>query len=207
MKARQGDWFQTYTGKRFYILDPRPEDIDIRDIAHSLAMKCRYGGHVSYFYSVAEHSVLLSHLVPSPLAFMALMHDAEETYTGDIMRPIKESIGDGWRSIEARLNTVISEVFGLSDDADKWAMVKEYDSRILTDERDVLQQPVLPGKNYGDKLGVTINCLPWQEAERVFLDRFEVLAGRVASPALPELTADEVKDVQRIASKLAPEKV
>lgn len=204
--SSMGDWFQTYTGKRFYILNPQPKDIDIRDIAHSLALKCRYGGHVAYFYSVAEHSVMLSHLVPTPLAFMALMHDAAETYTGDIMRPIKNSIGDEWRAIENRLELAISEVFGLSDDADKWALIKEYDSRILTDEREMLQQPVLPGKDYGDKLGVTINCLPWQEAERVFMARFEELRNRMVAEPLPELTADEKKDVQRIASKLAPEK-
>lgn len=235
MKSRQGDWFQTYTGKRFYILDPRPEDIDVRDIAHSLALKCRYGGHVAYFYSVAEHSVLLSHLVPTPLAFMALMHDAAEAYTGDIMRPIKNSISDEWRAIESRLDLLISEVFGLDDNKAQWDAIKEYDSRILTDEREMLQQPVLPGKNYGDKIGVTINCLPWQEAERVFMARFDELvlrrheqdesvidAAQVLnrsrptldvdklrvdlSDPIPPLTPTEERRVRDLAAKLSPEK-
>ena len=54
------DWIQTYSGKKFYPLDPRPEDIDIRDIAHALSLNCRFNGHCRCFYSVAEHSVGVS---------------------------------------------------------------------------------------------------------------------------------------------------
>ncbi len=50
---RKGEWIQTYTGKQFWPLDPRPEDIDIEDIAHALALTCRFNGHCDYFYSVA----------------------------------------------------------------------------------------------------------------------------------------------------------
>ena len=52
---RIGDWMQTYSGKRYYPVDPRIEDVDINDIAHALSHLCRYGGHCSRFYSVAEH--------------------------------------------------------------------------------------------------------------------------------------------------------
>lgn len=55
--GRKGDWIQTVTGRPFWPLDPRVEELDIRDIAHSLAMQCRFGGHCHRFYSVAEHSV------------------------------------------------------------------------------------------------------------------------------------------------------
>ena len=54
---RRGDWMQTHSGLRFYPLDPRPEDIRIEDIAHALPMICRFNGHCSRFYSVAEHSL------------------------------------------------------------------------------------------------------------------------------------------------------
>lgn len=66
--ARRGDWLQTYTGRQYWPLDPRPEDVDLRDIAHALSQLCRYGGHTLFFYSVAEHSVLLSRWFESAAA-------------------------------------------------------------------------------------------------------------------------------------------
>jgi len=188
-EVRRGDWFQTYPSRtKFYILDPRPEDINIRDIAHSLALKCRYGGHCAYFYSVAEHSVLLSHVVPGHLALAALLHDAAETYTGDIMRPIKESIGDEWRVVEAQLDAVICDQLGVNLESLHDPLIKEYDSRILTDERDVLQAPPLPGKNYGDALHVAIRALTWQDAESEFLARYDELMKRHPVPKPAQLT-------------------
>lgn len=196
-EQRKGDWFQTYPSrKRFYILDPRPEDVDIKDIAHSLAMKCRYGGHCAYFYTVAEHSVLVSHVVPAHLALAALLHDAAEAYTGDIMRPIKESIGPEWRVVEAQLDAVICEVFGVDSLSDP--LIKEYDSRMLTDERLVLQHPVLEGKSYGDKLNVAIQCLTWQDAEAAFMARFDELMHRSTTKApmlTPHITDQQARDI------------
>ena len=59
---------QTYTGKRFTPDDPRPEDLDIRDFAHSLSLLCRYNGHCQVFYSVADHSVRVSRQCPPEAA-------------------------------------------------------------------------------------------------------------------------------------------
>ena len=63
-----------YSGKLVDPLNLSSSDIDIEDIAHSLALQCRYGGHVKFHYSVAQHSVILSYNVPKWLAFPALMH-------------------------------------------------------------------------------------------------------------------------------------
>ena len=52
---------RTFTGKTINLIMPKEEDIDILDIAHGLSNVCRYNGHCSKFYSVAEHSVLLSY--------------------------------------------------------------------------------------------------------------------------------------------------
>ena len=81
---RIGDWMQTYTGERFWPLDPRIEDIHIRDISMALGKLCRYGGHTIFFYSVAEHSVLVSEYVPEEYALWGLLHDASEAYLSDI---------------------------------------------------------------------------------------------------------------------------
>ena len=78
--SRNGDWLQTFTGKAFFPLDPRPEEMDIFDIAHALSNLCRYGGHCNKFYSVAEHSVLVSILCRlyygEQVALQGLLHDA-----------------------------------------------------------------------------------------------------------------------------------
>src|ERR1700744_4853571 len=85
-------WIQTFTGKKFSPLAPRPEDVDIRDIAHALAMKCRFNGHCSPFYSIAEHSVRVSWLLEQQgkrEALWGLMHDAADAYLPDLGAPIK----------------------------------------------------------------------------------------------------------------------
>ena len=64
VSARKGDWMQTYTGRQFWPIDPRANEVHIEDIAHALSMMCRYNGHCRTFYSVAEHSVLVSQHVP-----------------------------------------------------------------------------------------------------------------------------------------------
>lgn len=87
-------WMQTYTGKRFDPLNPDPSLIDIQDIAHALSNICRFGGHSSRFYSVAEHSVLVGEALwnlhhDADLALAGLLHDAAEAYLGDVPRPLK----------------------------------------------------------------------------------------------------------------------
>jgi len=82
-------WFITSSGKRFYPMNPRPEDVCIEDIAHALSNICRFGGHVKTFYSVAQHSLLVEKIEPG---LPSLMHDATEAYCGDMVRPIKLSM-------------------------------------------------------------------------------------------------------------------
>ena len=82
---RTGPWMLTATGHRFFLNDPRPEDIHIEDIAHALANICRFGGHSRTFYSVAEHSILVAEILrqdsqPRHVIFAGLMHDAAEAY-------------------------------------------------------------------------------------------------------------------------------
>ena len=114
--ARFGDWMQTFTGIEFYPLDPRPDEINIEDIAHALSMLCRYGGHVRQFYSVAEHSIRVCELCPPEYAVWGLLHDAAEAYMVDLPRPIKRysEIGRLYREAEDRLMIAICERFGLT---------------------------------------------------------------------------------------------
>ena len=93
-------WIQTYTGRKFHPLRPRVAEVDVRDIAHALSLKCRFGGHCRVFYSVAEHSVRVSRVLEAKgreLAVWGLMHDAGEAYLPDVGRPVKSflRVGEG----------------------------------------------------------------------------------------------------------------
>ena len=107
---RKGDWICTFTGLQVYPLDPRPEEIVIEDIAHALSMQCRFGGHIHFFYSVAQHSIELTRRAPDDLKLEALMHDSAETYLIDIPRPIKKFLPN-YKEFEDKLLKVISEKF------------------------------------------------------------------------------------------------
>lgn len=173
---RVGDWMQTYTGRAFYPLDPRPEDIDIRDIAHSLSLTCRYAGHVNRFYSVAEHCVLMSMAVHESVAFDALMHDAAEAYVGDMVRPLKQNLPE-YKHAEELVMLAIRSKFGMQPFTPH--DVKEADTRILLDERAALMNmPPMPWhKNVEGKRPLGVKPTGWDPrvAEMRFLGRFRSL--------------------------------
>lgn len=103
------------SGAVFWPLDPRPEEINILDIAHNLAMQCRFNGGVrAPFLSVAEHSWHVSYQVPEEFAFEGLMHDAAEAYLGDLIRPLKVLPEfEHYKVLEHRWEKVIAAKFGL----------------------------------------------------------------------------------------------
>lgn len=131
----RGDWMQTFTGRRFYPLDPRPDELDPEDIAHALSLLCRYGGHVERFYSVAEHCVLMSEAVAPENALAALLHDAAEAYVVDVPRPLKRQL-PGYQAIEDGVWNAICLRFHLAGDLPN--EVHEADNRILLTERNAL---------------------------------------------------------------------
>ena len=170
------NWIQTFTGKRFTPSAPQAELFDIRDIAHSLSMLCRYNGHCKTFYSVAEHSVRVSRVCAPDEQRWGLLHDLGEAYLGDMPRPIKTHF-PLFVEIEDALLRVAAGVFDLS-----WPMpagVKVADDVLLyTEFRDLmvklkdpypLPQAPLPG--------VIIPLSP-SEAEAAFLERYEEVKSR-----------------------------
>lgn len=138
MEPRKGNWLQTYMGKAYWPADPRPEDVHIMDIAHALANACRFGGHCSRFYSVAEHSVLVSHLVPPADALHGLLHDATEAYLVDVPRPVKMML-DGYKELEELNWRAIAARFGL--DPTMPESVHDADQNVLLAERNALLGP------------------------------------------------------------------
>ncbi len=114
-EQRKGDWIQTYCGLEFYPADPRPEEIDISDIAHALSNICRFTGHSERFYSVAEHCVHVSRCVGQEDALWALLHDASEAYICDMARPVKHGtpIGPIYKEIESAIMAAVCRRFRL----------------------------------------------------------------------------------------------
>jgi len=103
----------TRSGRRFDFVNPTAQQISIQDIAGALSKICRYTGHCKWFYSVAQHSVLVSQLVPRTLAFEALMHDAHEAYTTDVSSPLKRMLGRVYAAVEHRVDRAIRHKFSL----------------------------------------------------------------------------------------------
>jgi hypothetical protein len=170
-KERFGDFLITHTRKKFYPLDPRPEEIDIEDIAHALSNLCRYGGHASTFFSVSEHSVIISDHSSPKNKLWSLLHDATEAYLVDIPRPIKPFLTN-YKDYERKLMDCVCEKFGLS--LEEPEEVKALDTGILIDEMEQLMDYNIVNSPY-PRLGVKIQCLPPVAAKSLFLETFRSL--------------------------------
>lgn len=160
-------WLQTYTGVQFWPLDPKPEDINLADIAHALALQCRFGGHSIGFYSVAEHSVRVSQELPDDLKRWGLLHDASEAYLTDIPKPLKISMPD-YNRFEDVVLQAVAKRFGLD-----WPMpdrVHFMDAVMLaTEQRDIMAPPPVPWNKMPDPLPSKIVPWNWRDAEDRFL--------------------------------------
>ena len=179
---RRGDWVQTFSKKRVYPLDPRPEDICIEDIAHALSNQCRFAGHTKHFISVGQHSVLVSRLCPEPYKLWGLLHDASEAYLMDIPSPFKYLPEMAtYRTFEAGMQYIIYLKFGLL--GPEPPEVKAADKLMLTCEATDLLSPLLPGwDKWIERLDISL-ISPFEEdnlwfpefAEDKFLYEFEAL--------------------------------
>jgi len=108
----RGAFVTTYSGAKFFIEEGNVEDVPLWDIAHALAMNCRFNGHLKYFYSVAEHSIHVANLSPPEYRLEALMHDVSEAFLPDVPRPFKRFIS-GFDGYEESLHEKISEHYNL----------------------------------------------------------------------------------------------
>ncbi|NOT72427.1 MAG: DUF4031 domain-containing protein [Hyphomicrobium sp.] len=142
----------TSLGKRLDLLNPSPKDMNLGEIALSMSNQCRYNGCVSRFYSVAEHSVLMSWWAKDEgydetTRIAMMMHDAHEAYTGDITKSVQDVLFMGnpharadFEALKDRIDAAIKELIGFRYDT-KSVVVVEADQRILLDERRVLLAP------------------------------------------------------------------
>jgi len=154
----------------------RPEDcvFDILDIAHGLSNICRFGGQCQTFYSVAQHSVYVSHLVPEEHRMSALLHDAAEAFLGDIPRPLKGLLPE-YKKLEERVEWVIATRFDL---AYPWSQeIKRADNAMLLAEQYQIMRNHDEWTSLQHVQAARIHISAWdpQEARKQFLDRYQFL--------------------------------
>lgn len=161
----------------------QPRDVRMTDIMDSLCKLCRYNGHVARFYSVAEHSVLVSYIAEAfgdiEARIPGLLHDAHEAYFGDYASPQKKMIL-GAEDFERDIEGVVQEALQLPmPDDPVWQRVKAYDTMILHRELKVLR-PVLPDwfdPSIEDLVPEEVQPVghEWQEARSLFRARLREL--------------------------------
>lgn len=170
----------TNSGEYFNFLDPQNSVIDINDIGRALSKICRFTGHTNEFYSVAQHSVLVSYAVPEQLALTGLLHDATEAYLGDVSAPLKQLLPD-YKALESKIEAVILQRFKLPETLP--TEVKIADLILLaTEKRDLMPDYFSIQKNDAwqciqdiKPLASRIKPLSHQDAYDMFMCRFAQL--------------------------------
>ena len=173
----RGYYIRTFTNKQFFWSHIESNVYDIRDIAHALAMNCRWTGHTKSFYSVAQHCVYASYEVPAEHAMSALLHDAAEAYMHDTPSPLKWFLREKgfltFSDLETRIEKVIFETFGVPFPIPD--VVKEADQRLLaTEHRDLMPQGK-ENKFMYEPYEWHVQPLSPEQAEKHFLRRYKQL--------------------------------
>jgi hypothetical protein len=137
-KKRYGGWLITSTGRSFYPLDPKVDEVCIEDIAHSLSNLCRFGGHTREYLSVNQHCLTVSQLIKDEkhtaiYQLAGLLHDASEAYLVDIPSPVKRYL-DEYNRVEGILLKVIEKAFKLPTGMLSCGVVKKADREALAIE-------------------------------------------------------------------------
>jgi hypothetical protein len=176
VNVARGPTITLRSGAEFDLLDPWGSDFTLHDVAHGLAHICRYSGQCRGFYSVAEHSILVSE-VATGCELQALMHDTAEAFLGDVTRPLKQLLPE-YKKIEANVEAAIFARFGIERSAS--SEVEAADLRVLAAEQ---QQIMPPGTNaWAARSGVCpapveVRFLPPAAACERFLGRSAALSG------------------------------
>jgi len=154
-------WIETLSGKRFDLLAPDADAVDLTDLSHSLAHLSRFTGHTARSYSVGEHCLWVWKLIELEypedylLQLLGQFHDGHEAYTGDVSGPLKAALrllesrsratGDprftpkpvtsSLDAINARVQRAVLQHFGLTAPT-PWqdTVIKGADMRMLSTE-------------------------------------------------------------------------
>lgn len=137
-----GNSIKTASGIYFDFSSPSIDKVYIGDIATALSKICRFGGQLpgNLFYTVAEHCVhcvklaMKDGVTDKKILLAILLHDATEAYCGDVVKPLKNLVGEAYQQIEKRVENVIAETFDVDFDANH-SIIKKYDIEMLIAEK------------------------------------------------------------------------
>jgi hypothetical protein len=176
-ETRQGHWIPTVSGRRFWLGDPRPEDIEPFDIAYGLSRIPRFNGMtVGDPYSVAQHSTVGSFLAPPGFALHFLLHDAHEFLGQDITSPLKRELGPEYRRVEEGFKDAVDRRFGLAWTEEAKRVVKDVDNQMLLLEIEELTPwRVLNGHVSATRPRLRLQPQKWQMAFVSFSWRLNAL--------------------------------
>jgi 5'-deoxynucleotidase YfbR-like HD superfamily hydrolase len=166
---------QIRTGEYLDILDPDPAMITIENIAHNLSHICRFTGNVDTFYSVAQHSVLVSREVSQEFELEALLHDATEAFIGDVSTPLKSLLPE-YKRIEDNLHRIIAKKFNLPEHLSP--EVKVADRFLCEQEKLSLLPSTAQCQKYWGNIKLSKKISPYASpimSYNSFMDRFKEL--------------------------------
>lgn len=115
-------WQRMLSGRRLDLLNPRPDEVEIEDIAHGLARVARWNGQTKgeHALSVAQHVLIVEEIAhalnpewETRWRLAALLHDAPEYVIGDLISPFKTAIGLDYKAFELKLLEAIHLRYGL----------------------------------------------------------------------------------------------
>lgn len=171
-------WIGLLSGAKMNYNKPEESDVTLDDLASALSNICRFSGHLPKFYSVAQHLVNTSRIVPVEFAFDALMHDTAEAFTNDLPTPLKWAF-PVFKQLEEKIEAAMADRFGFNYPYDP--AVKTADTIMLLLEKkyvklDEREWPVYDGIEF-EHMFDRVDLKPWQpiRAKREFLERFEEL--------------------------------
>lgn len=163
-----------FGGSYFDFAAPETSAFTIEDIAHGLAMTCRFAGQCRRHYSVAQHSFHVSQVVPSQHAYQGLMHDAPEAFVGDMAKPLKIMLPD-YRAIEKHVESAVFSRFKVATPLPP--TIKEADIRMLVTEQHQLMRNRDDWSYCRGREPFDFEIPTWspEEAKAKFLERFAEL--------------------------------
>lgn len=171
---------------------PTFAEFGIEEIAQALSKLCRFVGQSRRFYSVAQHSVIVSKIVPAEFALHGLLHDAAEAFVGDVTKPLK-SILPGYKDIERRVASAAFARFGITEPMPPCVAHADLVA-LKTERRDLMPEGNEDWAGFADLEPLHDEIVPlWPEAAyRLFMDRYnEIVSGINIEPAAPAVGEDE----------------
>jgi hypothetical protein len=195
-------FMDTVSGQEINLLEPRPEDVRLEDIAHHLSIQVRFNGAIPFFYGVGEHCVNVAFAMyfllggtptqdrivhelacpadADPCKFWgailrAQMHDASETPLGDCIRPLKRLL-PAYQRLEALHMRAIHTSLGFGPDED-WAQIDEVVDK-MDKQTYLVEHHILRGGPEAVLPGVSVQGLEWKVAKQNFLDLAQQLMAK-----------------------------